>query len=161
MNTGFKTPELRPKDVIVNYLDDQIQKHMEFECMPENDDGYYFVSRSNIGKIVDGLIPLVKQNFKNNNPSELLKQNKELQDWKESALDVLNKIQLQKIGSEIGLELGDDISDKILPFIQDLNKQNKEMGELLEKVKTGINMMAFDQLENLYDDIEQFLTPKN
>ena len=64
MNTELKIPELKAKDFIINFLDEQIQKHMEFECMPENDNGYYFVSRSNIGKMVDGLIPLVKEKYK-------------------------------------------------------------------------------------------------
>lgn len=78
-------PELKPKDIIVNYLDEQIQKHMEFECMPENENGYYFVSRSNIGKMVDGLIPLVKSTFKNKSI------NKQVPDREEEMRDMLEE----------------------------------------------------------------------
>ena len=52
------------KESIVEYLDKQIHDRMEFECMPENEDGYYYVSKDSISKIVDGLIPLVKSKFK-------------------------------------------------------------------------------------------------
>jgi uncharacterized protein YhaN len=41
----------------------------------------------------------------------------ELRQWKESAMLVLSKIDLQAIGKEIGVRLGHDISPEILPWI--------------------------------------------
>ncbi|OPC66360.1 hypothetical protein DSC47_10100 [Elizabethkingia miricola] len=63
MKTKYVKVPVSDKEVIVNYLDKQINKHMEYDCMPENESGSYFVSRTSISKIVDGLIPLVKSTF--------------------------------------------------------------------------------------------------
>jgi hypothetical protein len=48
------------REKIVNYLEDQFQKHKVYECMPENEIGYEYIPRDSMYKIVDGLIPLIK-----------------------------------------------------------------------------------------------------
>lgn len=53
------------REKIVDYLEKQINKHIEFDSVPENDGGWYEVKRKNIYKIVDGLIPLIKTKNKN------------------------------------------------------------------------------------------------
>jgi hypothetical protein len=58
---------------------------------------------------------------------EARKQLAELKDWLESAISLLNKIQLQEIGGEIGAELGEDVSVKILPAIEKLKRERDEI----------------------------------
>ncbi len=50
----------------------------------------------------------------------------ELRQWKESAMTVLSKIDLQAIGKEIGVKLGEDISPKVLPAIKELKRELEE-----------------------------------
>lgn len=54
------------------------------------------------------------------------KQLAELKDWQESAISLLNKIQLQEIGGEIGAEPGEEISVKILPAIKKLKRERDQ-----------------------------------
>jgi hypothetical protein len=51
---------------------------------------------------------------------ELDAQIKELQQWKDSALEVLNELNLQEIGKELNVKLGAAIGPEILPRILDL-----------------------------------------
>lgn len=44
----------------------------------------------------------------------------ELEMWKESALDVLNAINLQAVGNELGVPLGAPVGPSILPGIRSL-----------------------------------------
>lgn len=52
------------REKLVDYLEKQINKHIEFDSVPENDNGWHEVRRENIYKILDGLIPLIKQEMK-------------------------------------------------------------------------------------------------
>lgn len=52
------------RDKIVDWLDNQIKNKMVYECMPENEDGYEYVPRHEVVKIVDALIPMIKGELK-------------------------------------------------------------------------------------------------
>lgn len=54
----------KEREELVSYLKTQIDKHIEFDCVPENDSGWYEVKRENVYKIIDGLIPLIKKQIK-------------------------------------------------------------------------------------------------
>lgn len=54
------------RDKIVDWLEDRIGDKIVYEQMPENDYGFCYVPRSEIVKIVDALIPMIKSKFKNN-----------------------------------------------------------------------------------------------
>jgi hypothetical protein len=56
------------RNIIADYLEGQINKRIEYEEMPENENGYSFVSRENILRVVDGLIPLIKSELNKNKP---------------------------------------------------------------------------------------------
>jgi hypothetical protein len=44
----------------------------------------------------------------------------ELEEWKASAMGVMNGIDIQAVGQELGIGLGEDIGPKILPGIRAL-----------------------------------------
>lgn len=46
-----------------------------------------------------------------------------LYEWKQSAIKLLNDLDLQEIGKEMKLMPGQDIATKILPFIKDLKSK--------------------------------------
>ncbi len=52
------------REKIVDYLEKQINAHIEFDNCPGNEDGWHEVTRKNIYKIVDGLIPMIKKELK-------------------------------------------------------------------------------------------------
>ena len=52
------------REKLVDYLEKQINKHIEFDSVPDNNDGWYEVKRENIYKILDGLITLIKEEKK-------------------------------------------------------------------------------------------------
>ncbi len=56
----------KERQEIIEWLEKQINKNLTYECMPENEEGYYYIPRHKLSNIVDGLIPLVKGKFKNN-----------------------------------------------------------------------------------------------
>lgn len=65
-NSTEKSRKLnKERECIVDYLKKQIDKHIEFDSVPENDDGWHEVKRENVYKILDGLIPLLKKYNKN------------------------------------------------------------------------------------------------
>lgn len=47
----------------------------------------------------------------------------DLQAWKESASKVLNNLDLQAIGKELGVQMGKDVSTEVLPGIKKLKEQ--------------------------------------
>jgi len=57
------------KDQIIDYLDKKFWEEKQYECMPENEYGYEYVPREALGRIVDGLIPMVKNMGKQKNNS--------------------------------------------------------------------------------------------
>ena len=63
----------------------------------------------------------------------------DLRQWKESAMEVFAKIDLQEVGKEIGVRLGHDISPAILPWIinvkAELAERNRELDEAIENLK--------------------------
>lgn len=60
-------------------------------------------------------------------------QNKQLIDWKDSEMKVQSELNLQGIGSELGLKLGSSIAPQILPKIKKINYQKRELVEMLEE----------------------------
>jgi len=52
------------RDQIIDYLDNKFWEEKQYECMPENEIGYEFVPREALEKIVDGLIPMIKNMIK-------------------------------------------------------------------------------------------------
>jgi hypothetical protein len=54
------------REKIVDYLDSKFWEYKQYECMPENEVGYEYIPRDKLYKIVDGLIPMVKQMIKSN-----------------------------------------------------------------------------------------------
>lgn len=57
----MESKNINTRDIIASYLRIQIEKRLKYECMPENESGYYHISNDDLYKIVDGLIPLVKR----------------------------------------------------------------------------------------------------
>jgi len=55
------------RDQIIDYLDNKFWEEKQYECMPENEIGYEFVPREALEKIVDGLIPMIKNMIKQKN----------------------------------------------------------------------------------------------
>jgi len=55
------------KDQIIDYLDKKFWEEKQYKCMPENEFGHEYVPRDALGKIVDGLIPMVKNMIKQKN----------------------------------------------------------------------------------------------
>ncbi|MDC8024873.1 hypothetical protein [Elizabethkingia anophelis] len=122
MKTKYIAVPVSDKEVIVNYLDKQIQKYTEYDCMPENEEGSYFVSRTSISKIVDGLIPLVKSTFVKK------KVLKEVPDHSEEMLSALSEI--MRFKHELRLVM----SDK-LQYPDNFLKALDNAEELINKVK--------------------------
>lgn len=58
--------------------------------------------------------------------ADLKAENFHLKVWKESALDIMNKMDLQAIGKEIGVPLGRSISEQVLPAIKKLKEERGE-----------------------------------
>lgn len=59
----------------------------------------------------------------------LREENRQLLLWKESALEVMNKMDLQAIGKEIGLPLGSSIPEHVLPAIYKLKEEIEKGGQ--------------------------------
>ena len=55
----------KKREELVSYLEKQINDNIEFDCVPENEDGWHEVKRENVYKILDGLIPIIKNYLKN------------------------------------------------------------------------------------------------
>ena len=52
----------------------------------------------------------------------------EFEAWKESALAIENLWDVQAVGREIGVDLGEPIRSQILPYIKRLKEENKRLG---------------------------------
>lgn len=80
------------------------------------------------------------QQFQEQAPTDVLtteimvlrERNEELAAWKESAMQVMNDLNLQAIGDELGFKLGSSIAPQILPAIKKLKELNSEMLNMLE-----------------------------
>lgn len=59
----------------------------------------------------------------------------EAREWKESAMTVFSKLDLQAIGKEIGVKLGEDISPKVLPAIKELKRELEEAERERDRLK--------------------------
>lgn len=55
------------REEVANYLDKQFWKYKRYDCMPENDVGYETIDHSDLLKIADGLIPMIKGLLKSEN----------------------------------------------------------------------------------------------
>ena len=62
----------------------------------------------------------------------LRERNEELSAWKESATQVMNDLNLQAIGDELGFKLGSSIAPQVLPAIKKMKDINAEMLCMLE-----------------------------
>lgn len=70
-------------------------------------------------------------------PSSMQAELQQLRDWKESAMKVMNDIDLQECGKVIGVPLGQDVSGKILPAFKRMQAENERFREALEKIQAG------------------------
>lgn len=52
------------RNQIIDYLDKKFWEEKVYECMPENEHGYEYVPYEALERIVDGLIPMVKNMMK-------------------------------------------------------------------------------------------------
>jgi uncharacterized protein YehS (DUF1456 family) len=59
-----KKTNMVTRDQIIDYLDKKFWEEKQYECMPENEHGYEYVPREALEKIVDGLIPMIKNMMK-------------------------------------------------------------------------------------------------
>jgi hypothetical protein len=72
----------------------------------------------------------------------------ELKDWKSSALEVLNKNQLQEIGKEINTQLGSDIAEQINKAICDFVFESKESKVFLQSFYMDYNRIPVQRVLN-------------
>jgi hypothetical protein len=72
----------------------------------------------------------------------------ELKAWKEEAMEVMNKLQLQEIGKELQLPLGSDIPSQILPEIKRIKAILDEAISLLA-AKDMLYKSALDEIIKL------------
>lgn len=88
METLYRKVAVTKQDLI-EYLRSQYEQKKEYDCMPENDEGFEYISDSAVGKIVDGLIPMVKNFLKSDSDktAQLQADKAELLE----ALDALNE----------------------------------------------------------------------
>jgi seryl-tRNA synthetase len=66
----------------------------------------------------------------------------EAREWKESAMTVFSKLDLQAIGKEIGVKLGEDISPKVLPAIKELKRELEEAERERDRLKGALEEIA-------------------
>ena len=81
------------------------------------------------------------------NEESLLKQNKELLDWKESSMQVMADLDLQEIGKVLNLKLGSSISEQTLPAIKKLKADKEELLEMLDRVRLG--EIPYEEIKSL------------
>lgn len=58
-----------------------------------------------------------------------------LQDWKESAMQVMNDLDLQAIGKELNIPLGQDIANKVLDGIKGLKEENERLKAFITAIR--------------------------
>ena len=68
----------------------------------------------------------------------------ELEAWKESALTIENLWDVQAVGREIGVDLGEPIRSQILPYIKRLKAENKRLRAFWEWSRLA-DKMTFEQ----------------
>lgn len=112
-------------------LEDQKCYHLKISTIPELAlGGRYFEERNQFfcsalaGNWADTLGTLV---LVEPSPSSMQEELQQLRDWKESAMRVMNEIDLQECGNVLGVPLGQSISTEILPGL-------KKMRDALEKI---------------------------
>ena len=76
------------------------------------------------------------------------KELEELKAWKEEAIEVMNKLQLQEIGKELQLPLGSDIPSQILPEIKRIKAITDEAISILA-AKDMLYKSALDEIIKL------------
>src|SRR5690606_9442973 len=64
-----------------------------------------------------------------------------LTDWKESMMKVHSELDLQGIGTALGLPLGSSIASQVLPRVKELIAQNGELVKMLQRFIDN-NMMS-------------------
>ncbi len=85
------------------------------------------ISEHNNPTATNKIVSLVSDYF-----DEAAQENRELREWKESAMEIMRNIDLQGCAKVIGLKLGEDISDKILPALKRITERVKELESMLE-----------------------------
>jgi len=76
------------------------------------------------------------------------KERNELKAWKEEAMEVMNKLDLQAIGKELQIPLGSEISSQVLPGIKNLKSTLDEAISLLA-AKDMLYKAALDEIIKL------------
>lgn len=99
------------------------------------------------GKVTNGMIAQVAVRYAS-------EQNKELQEWKESASKILNNIDLQKLGKLLEMQYGTAIDEQLLPSVIRLVEQNKEMLEMLESCLSFIEQLNGHGITNWSDEVK-------
>lgn len=84
----------------------------------------------------------------------------ELQDWKESMMQVHNELDLQGIGVALGLPLGSSIAPQVLPKVKELQDQNRELVDMLKQSAERLYTVQSPSTSCRYlaDEITEILT---
>lgn len=85
--------------------------------------------------------------------------NQKLTDWKESMMKVHSELDLQGVGTALGLALGSSIAPQVLPKVKELVEQNRELIQILRNV-----VYEYEQDEQSYStiwEIKELLTKYN
>lgn len=90
-------------------------------------------------------------------------QTQELTAWKQSASKVFKNLDLQAIGKTLGIGLGEDVSTNVIPKIKELQEQNADLVEMLDKAMYELLMYKknYGLSSKLADEITELLTKYN
>jgi len=115
-----KKTNMVTRDQIIDYLDKKFWEEKQYECMPENEHGYEYVPREALEKIVDGLIPMIKN---------MMKQKVN------SSNATLNNIEITDLKSQLA-EAGEEKRNKLIKAYSDLVIEiDKHKGTTLKEIK--------------------------
>ena len=115
-----KKTNMVTRDQIIDYLDKKFWEEKQYECMPENEHGYEYVPREALEKIVDGLIPMIKN---------MMKQKVN------SSNATLNNIEITDLKSQLA-EAGEEKRNELIKAYSDLVTEiDKHKGTTIKEVK--------------------------
>ena len=86
-------------------------------------------------------------------------QNQALTDWKESMMKVHSELDLQGIGTALGLPLGSSIAPQVLPKVKELIEQNRELKEMLEAVADARELGGYVPVEYIRERLTKYQKP--
>lgn len=79
-------------------------------------------------------------------------QNKELQEWKESASKILKNIDLQQLGKLLSMQYGTAIDEQLLPTVTKLVEDKHELVDMLESCLSFVEELKKHGITNWSDD---------